>query len=126
MSKTAKELINQVRAEASRTPEFIYTEQCRYVNSPDYEAEYEADDTPARPGCIVGVAMWNLGWIDGTISQYINNAGVGHVMRELDIDYTRTQREWLQDVQVKQDDGFAWGRVVEMADARKAMLLRQN
>jgi hypothetical protein len=106
MSEVGEKLINEVRMVAAGNPDFIYDEPedsagcglgCLYVHK-------------GSPSCLIGRALWNLGYIDSSIEGTERNAvsidsfpGLG-----LDLD----EANWLQKVQTRQDNGEPWGHCV--------------
>jgi hypothetical protein len=107
-------LVAAVREVAAEKPDFVY-------DAPYGGCVYVADK---QPSCIVGQAAWRLGLIDATFEKDdgINMSGVTTFLRELGADLgddeTLYGREFLDTVQVKQDEGVPWGDAVEIADER--------
>lgn len=110
MSERGQKLINEVRMVAAKNPDFTYEEptgaaSCVYVHE-------------GRPSCLIGHALWNLGHIDSSIEgkrfggNYVNGEDVRVVLSWLNLEIDQSEKDWLERVQVRQDNGEPWGHCV--------------
>lgn len=129
---TLQSLHDEVVKIAQNNPEHVYNapdgfETCLYTHFPDTE--------DARPGCIIGQAVWNITGklvsqdrgmredIDGTVgnAQWRRLLGADAVDEDgysthSDPANQRLQN-WLRKVQSIQDEHYEWGTAVQSADA---------
>lgn len=113
---TAEQLVRKVREQAQAHPDKVYKKDpgmisgsvCVYAHSKE-------------PGCIIGWALHDLGWsledlrtlddrVDAGIRYVAENVIPG--INEGDPDAV----DWLEKVQVNQDNGYKWGVSVAQAD----------
>lgn len=108
MSDVGQEIINSVRRHAAVNPDYVYDNPsgCVYVKD-------------GQPSCLIGCALWELGFIDADFE--FNSANVGGVgafllcalgVPSLDPD----EFNWLGCAQLSQDSGRPWGKAVAYAD----------
>lgn len=101
---TAEQIIAEVRRLAAERPDFVYvspefSDQCLYMHGEN------------EPGCIFGHALFNLG-VD-TSDTY---GPIGEVLTMQGIAATVRQRDWMRDVQYRQDHRLTWGQAIRDAD----------
>lgn len=117
LNRDAAELIAEIKRVAAETPNFVFHGQCRYViNDDPQDTDPDDPDVPKKPGCIVGVALWNLGWIDANLSHRTNVAGATSALQDLNVCFTPNEGQWISDVQFEQDMRTAWGAAVDRAN----------
>lgn len=107
MSDAGKKLIAEIRKVVSDNPEFIY-------DNGDHACVYVHD---GQPSCLVGHALWNLGYIDSSAeSCSVNSESVGEVLTQLGLEIDKTESYWLGRVQLTQDLKHPWKFAVDIAD----------
>lgn len=121
MQTTAKELIEEVRKIAKENPDFVYAKQEGRTNDDNCSYFGRAIGDETGTPCIVGQALKNLEVDTSALKEYevlsIGSA-IGDVLaRELvAVEYTDSERQWLDRVQYSQDIMGSWGEAVVYAD----------
>lgn len=125
-------LITEIRKIAGQFPNRVLgrgnSDGCLYI------------DPDAKCGkCIVGTALFNLGWI--TVDQMLNDGSAASdlngrqwrmfVRHPSNLYWSKSlnnsEKEWVNEVQTNQDNGFAWAECVIKADKRMfEILLYEN
>lgn len=114
---TTQDLIDEVRKIAKEMPDFVYatpfTKCCSYFGR-------EVGD-PTGQCCIMGQAFKNLKIDTSKIDEtHENISTVGDLILTEDIPVTyldTSQVEWLDNVQLLQDEGISWGEAVSIVDS---------
>ena len=114
---TTQDLIDEVRKIAEEMPDFVYatpfTKGCSYFGR-------EVGD-PTGQCCIMGQAFKNLKIDTSKIDEtHENISTVGDLILTEDIPVTyldESQVEWLDNVQLLQDEGISWGEAVSIVDS---------
>jgi hypothetical protein len=106
MSALGQKIIAEIRKVAADNPDFIYQapygDACFYVFN-------------GQPSCIVGRALWNLGFIDKTLEKGSDNSIRAHVFLDKHFALDLYERDWIDRVQWHQDAKRTWGQAVEVA-----------
>lgn len=114
MSDIGQRIIREVIAVAQERPDFVYARPA--VPSPSFGqalCQYVQD---GQPGCIIGQALWRLGYIGPSLEEAgENTSAVGSVLSYLNLHLDDEEADWLRDVQYQQDSGQRWFRAVELA-----------
>lgn len=116
MSDIGQKLIAAVRKHAADNPTYVddWAEKagCQYVRD-------------GEPSCIIGQALWDLGFIDSSFETHppvgdrysrANADTVDNVIELFDIDLDPEELHWLVLVQGQQDSGRSWADAVTYGD----------
>ncbi len=114
MSDVGQEIISSVRRHAAANPNFIYKNDpngCVYVHD-------------GRPSCLIGWALWELGFIGSDIEAHELNvhafpnllvaSDAPEALQRIHLD--QAEIAWLDHVQVEQDACASWGKAIDEAD----------
>lgn len=107
MTEIGQTIINEIRMVAAADPDFRYDAPiagggCVYVFD-------------GKPSCLVGRALWRLGYIDAKFekkSHNINFDAADDVLAGLDLILDEDEVEWIVRAQERQDNGESWGHSV--------------
>lgn len=128
------DLINAVREIASYSPTYKYksvNNQCLYFKRSDVETT-EGRMSFGQPSCIIGWALWSLGYSDeilpggevpygvGKWSSLINTREFDDFAKFYHMSLTKEEKNWLVAVQTAQDYGQTWGEAIKRADEEMA------
>lgn len=119
MSDIGQKLIRKVRDIAAARPEYVYDasdEQCFYT-------------LEGQPSCIIGHALFKLGYLPS--ETYIEGFGAGVALTHLGVALDYDEKRWMDYVQEAQDgrafglvmsvaNRLSWGGAVQFADAKLA------
>lgn len=113
---SAKALIAEVRRVATSAPTYIYPTR-RGEDKPT--AFYVAANSPTHSGCLLGVAMLNLG-VDPAVLTTMEGKTFRAVATYLGIHGTDDEILWLRVAQGAQDSSLQWSEAVAAADRRES------
>jgi hypothetical protein len=125
MSEIGQSIIDAVRKAAANNPSFVYSNpglsgmsgNCVYVRD-------------GKPSCIIGHALWDLGFIDSALEKdFLNAVGVDDVFCWLPALQDEPMLDpneisWLSHVQAGQDAEKPWADAVEWADNYREEMLQ--
>lgn len=108
MSVNGMKLIAEIRSVAAQFPDRRgRVDKCVYVLN-------------GEPECLIGKALWNLGWIDSSFADQNDNHQVWSKMRECipqAQEITKIENKWISNVQSQQDSRRTWANAVATIDA---------
>lgn len=117
MSEVGQRIIQAIRDIAAESPGFVYVRPADKV-----KCVYVAG---GEPSCIVGKALWRLGFIDAALEDVDPEKGwmmpnmmpaSDLIQRVLHLDIDIEEAEWISEVQYHQDGAKPWGEAVQFAD----------
>jgi hypothetical protein len=126
MSEIGQTIIDAVRKAAANNPSFVYSNPALSGMSGSF-CVYVRD---GKPSCIIGHALWDLGFIDSTFEKNcLNTVGVDDVLSSLPalLDESMldpNEIQWLSHAQAGQDAEKPWADAVEWADSYREEMLQ--
>jgi hypothetical protein len=108
-------VVENVRKLARDYPEARYNQlENEHGSMTCFYEKGTVDDGPATDGCIVGQA-----WRDSGLEPLVGQETIANELYVRGISQDVELARWLSLVQQYQDDGMAWSRAVEEADAHE-------
>ena len=92
MSEAGQKILAEVRKVAAEQPDYVY---------PFLRCKYMSDE--GRPMCIIGHALFNLGYLPTPVPLIYEGHGVETVLDRLNIQVDMAEVYWLNKVQEAQD-----------------------
>jgi hypothetical protein len=105
-----------VRAIAAQFPDRIYRQSKKAGSGPScfYVRNGKPDCLIAQGAFMAGMDIDTLASFDAVSDGAVENSGAEYVFKPYGL--TAVELDWLKRVQQLQDDGFPWGKAVQMAD----------
>lgn len=113
--------VSQLLVEVSKigleNPDTVYYDRVKQFD-PEYSTKYCRYQVAGHPGCIIGLALSNLGFTNDDLQRLDNSddAGIVDILQThndlFEID-DRQAIDDLRNIQEAQDAGFKWGKATE-------------